>query len=163
MGRFQSRDDAFQSTHELKGIQRLRIGDGSIFRPSNLAQVTVLRADTRVIKTGTDGMGFLHLTVLVLQEKTHRPVQHTNPTFRNGGCVATGGHAVTCGFHTDQPHIRAFNEGMEQTHRIRSSADAGHQHIRKPSERFPALLPRFLTDHSVKVAYQHRIGMRTCH
>ena len=108
-------------------------------------------------------MGFLHLTITVLQQQAHGTMQHTGPAFSDGGGVAGRVHTVTSGFYTNKTNGGVLHKGMEQPHGIRSPAHTGHQHIWQAAKGFLTLLFRFLPDDRVKIAHQHWIGVRTSH
>ena len=88
-------------------------------------------------------------------------MQHTGAAFGDGGGMARGIHTVTSGLYTNQTNRSVLHKGMEQPHSVRAPSHTGHQHIWQAAKGFLTLLFRFLTDHRVKVAHQHRVGVRT--
>jgi len=76
--------------------------------------------------------------------------------------MAPGFHAQACCFYSNKAH-GIFVERMEEAHRVASSADTGHQIIRKPTLFLQDLLPGFPSDDRLKIPYHHRIGMRSDH
>ena len=138
MGGFQGRNDALKLTHQAQGIEGLLVGDCGVLSTPDLPQVAVLRPHSGVIETCTDGVGLHHLTVAVLQQQAHGAVKHTGSALGDRRGVATGGHTITGGLNTDQPHRRVLHKGMEQAHGIGATANAGHQHVGQP--RLPDVL-----------------------
>jgi hypothetical protein len=59
--------------------------------------------------------------------------------------------------HADQPHLAVAEERIEEAHRVRAAADAGHQHVGEPSE----LPPHLAADHRLEVPHHHRVRMGT--
>ena len=105
-------------------------------------------------------VGFLHLTVAVLQQQAHRAMQDPGTAFGDRRSVTTGGHTITCGLNADQTHGSVLDKGVEQAHGIGATANEPSAH-RKTAEGLLALLLGLLADHSMKVAHQHRIGVGT--
>ena len=163
MGRFEGRDDPLQAAQQLQGLEGLAVGHGAVFGPADRLEVAVFRAHTGIVQTGADRMGLLDLTLTVLQQQTHGPMQHAHAALGDGGGMATGGHTIASGFHTDQPHGGIGHKGMKQAHGIGAAAHAGHQHIGIAAEGPMALALGLLTDHGVEIAHQHRVRMRTRH
>src|SRR3954471_11045646 len=67
---------------------------------------------------------------------------------------------VARSFHAIDLDLGIVQERMEQAHRVRAAADAGDERIGQTSCRRQHLLARFVSDHRLKVAHHHRIGVR---
>ena len=163
MGRFQGRNDSLELTDKLQGGERFRVGHSTVFRTTNLPQVAVFRAHTGIVEASTDRMRLLNLAVLVLEEETHRTVQHTSTPFRHGRGMAPRLDPIACSFNPDQAHIRTGHKLMEQAHGVGTTPNTGQQDIRQAPEGFTALLARFFADHRMEIPNQHGIGMRSRH
>ena len=68
--------DSLQPRAQVKGIERLLIGDRHIVDAARVAQPRVLRPDAGVVEPGGDGMRLDDLAVLVLQQIGPVAVQH---------------------------------------------------------------------------------------
>ena len=78
VGAFERRHDAFLSRQEIESRQRFFVGHRSIGRPADLAQITVLRTDGRIIQSGGDGVCEIDLSVFILEQIGHGPLQDSS-------------------------------------------------------------------------------------
>ena len=108
-------------------------------------------------------MGLLHLALVVLQEQAHGAMEHPHPAFGDGGGMASRGHALTGGFHAQEPHRGVLHKRVKQPHRIGAAAHTGHQHIGQAPKGLRTLAFGFLANHGVKIPHQHRVGMGARH
>ena len=60
-------------------------------------------------------------------------------------------------------HRLVVEEREEEADRVRSPADARHEHVREPAFLLQHLGPRLAADHRLEVAHHHRIGVRAQH
>src|SRR6185437_9028548 len=159
MGRLQGRDDALQARDLTEGRERLTVGDGLIAGAATVAQVGVLGSGARVVKTGGDRVGLHDLALLVLHYRGQGPVQHSGATADGERGAVTGGvDSLATGLHADQLDLGVIQEGGEDAKRIGTTADTGHD---APGQAFLALedlSARLVSDHTLQVAHQGRVG-----
>ena len=77
VGRFQGRDDTFQTRQFECGIQRFVVVDSQHGRPLLRGEVRVNRTDARIIQSGRDRVGLFDLSVLVLHDQCSGPMNNT--------------------------------------------------------------------------------------
>ena len=68
--------------------------------------------------------------------------------------------AAPTGLNSNQTNARVAKKGMEDSDGIAAAADAGENRIRQPMLALQDLPARLFSDHAVKIADHHRIGMR---
>ena len=68
---------------------------------------------------------------------------------------------MAASFHADQADSGIVQEGVEQAHGVRSTANACDRGVGQTALRFLELNLGFLADHRLKVAHHHGIGVRT--
>ena len=85
MGGFDGGNNALHAAEILKGIHGLRVGDGDVFRPSDVMEMGVLRPDAGVIKAGGNGIHRRDLAELILTEIALHAVENTRPPGGDGG------------------------------------------------------------------------------
>ena len=68
MGRLERRDDALARREHLKGIEDLSISSLLILSTPHFGQVGMLRANSGIVKSSRDRVGFNDLALIVLDE-----------------------------------------------------------------------------------------------
>src|SRR5690348_14143742 len=105
----------------------------------------------------------IDLTVLVLQQIRHRPLQYARRSSRKPSGMFAAAYAETTGLDANHLDWFVIQKGVKEAYGIAASAHAGDEHIRQPTLRGKNLLTRFLADDGLKIADHHRIGMRAKH
>ncbi|MNP55329.1 hypothetical protein D3C76_1499660 [compost metagenome] len=123
----------------------------------------MLRTNTRIIKSGRDGMRWLNLSILILQQVTHRSLEYTMRTFGHRRSVILGFDPFACGFNTNKLHILITDKWIEHTDRITSSTHGCYNHIWQTPFDFLNLTTGLITNHTLEIPHHHRIWMRTNH
>ena len=108
-------------------------------------------------------MGFYHLAIVILQQIRTIPVQHTRAARSQRGRMLAGGQPETFRFHANQLNTGIGNVGIKNAHSIRSPADTRNHGIRLTADEFRHLHLALFTDHFLKIAHHHRVGMRPGH
>src|SRR5665647_2789388 len=122
----------------------------------------MLRADTGIIQTRRNRMGFDNLAVLILHQISPVAVQYAHRTI--GGewrGMFAGFHPQTSSLDTDEAHILIIDVGVENSHGIGAATDTGDDGIRLTPDQFRHLAPGFDTDDGLKIPHHHGIWVRT--
>jgi len=69
--------------------------------------------------------------------------------------------AVTSGFNAGHFDGFVIYEGMEKSNGVAAAADAGDEQVGEAFLALEDLAAGFVADHTVKIANDHRIGVRT--
>ena len=160
---FERRNDALELAQKMEGLERLVVGRRDIFRAAAFLEPGMLRPDAGIVEAGRDRMRLGDLAFLVLQEIGAIAVQHAGPAAGQRRGMLARLDAAARRLDADDAHALVVEEGMEQAHRVRAAADAGHQRVRDAALGFHHLRPRLLADHALEVAHHRRIGMRAGH
>ena len=72
-------------------------------------------------------------------------------------------NALAARLDADELHVLVVEEAREETHRVRTAADAGNRLVRKTSELFEALATRLVADHALEVTDHVRIRIGPRH
>src|SRR6266581_1807031 len=109
-------------------------------------------------------MGRRDLSMFVLQDVTHRPLQNSGAPAT--GRVETGGMLTqliskTAGFNSDHAHRFVSQKRMKHADGIRAAADTGNQTSRQATLLFQDLFTGFASDDPLEIADHQRIWMRT--
>ena len=76
MRRLQRRDDPFSFGERAKSRQRLIVSRVIVFRAADVAKITVLRPDRRVVESRRNRMRQFDLAVIVRQQPCLRALQY---------------------------------------------------------------------------------------
>src|SRR5437763_438653 len=101
-------------------------------------------------------MGRGDLTTIILQDITHRALQHSRSAAAVGiesRRVLAQLAATSARFDADHSHGIIAQARMKQSNRIRSTADAGNQASRQTSLFLKNLRARFSPDDALKIAH----------
>ena len=90
-----SRNDALHAGELVTGVDGLIILNGEHMTPARCGKVGVHRADARIVETGTDGKGFLYLSVLGLHHEGTCSVDDAFCAAVHGGSGIVGIYSVT--------------------------------------------------------------------
>ena len=66
VGGFNGRDNAFRLCQIFKSAYGFIISNGDIFGPSCIIKMRMLRSHARIIQSCGNGMGKLHISILIL-------------------------------------------------------------------------------------------------
>src|SRR6476469_11021336 len=103
----------------------------------------------------------LCLSVLVLEYEGTHAMQHPDLPSRDRRGMSTALDALAAGLKAVQRHVGVGNEIGEDAQRIRPTTNAGCHRIGQSSVTIKQLSPGLGADHPLKLAHQHREGMRT--
>src|ERR1043166_4806112 len=103
-----------------------------------------------------------HLPVLVLQDVTHRALQHagTPATARvESARVLAQLVAAPTSLDADHPPHLILQERVKQADRIRTTADTRDERVRQTAFGFENLFARLAADDALKLAHHQRVWM----
>ena len=128
MRRFQGKDQALRAGEEAERIQGFLIARRGEVDPPLRPQMGELRPDPGVVEPRGDGVGGLHLPVVVQEEEGLVPVHDS--------LLAPAGHArsvisrrasSSARLHSDQPGVGSIQKGGEEADGVGASAYAGDE------------------------------------
>src|ERR1043166_9732290 len=100
----------------------------------------------------------INLSVGILKEIGHGPLQHTRRSSRKSRCMFSARDTQTARFNADHLHLLVPDKRMEEPYGIAATTDAGDEAIRQPAFCRQNLSPSFPTDDRLKISDHHRIG-----
>ena len=162
-------NDAFGAAQIVKCRQRLRVGDAHILCAADVLEPSVFGTDAGVVQAGADAVRLGYLPVVVLQDIGAVAVQHARAAALQRRGVLAAVEPFARGLHANQARLRVRDVGMEDPHRVAAAAHAGEHRVGLACmtcllrEHLRHLLQAFLSDHALKVAHHHRVGMRSGH
>src|SRR5437764_13802935 len=119
----------------------------------------MLGTDRGVIEPRGNRVGQLDLAILVREQKCFCSLKDTQPSSLKSRRVFAGSNSFAAGFDSNHAHAGVAQERMEQTNGVAAATDAGDEQIGQTLFAVENLLPRFLADDALKIAYHHRIRM----
>src|SRR3990167_681205 len=105
MGTLQRRENPLAPGQDLEGLQRFQVGTADVLSPSRGLERRVLRANSGVIETRGDRVGFDDLTLVALEDHGVGPMEYAGPTFLKRGTVMESVHPFPRRLDTHQPGI----------------------------------------------------------
>ncbi len=163
MAAFQRRDDALNAATLVEGFKRLGIGNAHVFSPARILQPCMLRANTGIIQTRGNRMGFNNLPIIALQQVGTVTMQHAWRASAQRCSMLASFNALARSFHAHQLHAIHVQVGMENTHGVRSATHTGQHIIRLLAHHGRHLLNAFATNHALEVTNQHGVWVWTRH
>ena len=127
MGRLNGGDDALHTGEFITAIDGLVVIDAQYLRTPLLGHVTMHRTYTGVVQSGTDGEGFLNLTILILHHQHLGTMQDADGSLVDGGRGVIGLPTMSAGLCQDDFHALIIHIVIDGTCRIRTAADAGDE------------------------------------
>src|ERR1700688_4725821 len=121
----------------------------------------MLGAAAGIIKPRRDRMGLANLSEFVLQQICLVAMQYADAAGGDRGRMIRSADTEAGGLDADHPHARVLEERIEKSDRIRAAIDACDQYIGEPAFMLENLAARFAANHSLKVAHDHRVRMRS--
>ncbi len=106
-------------------------------------------------------MGQLDLAVGISQKPGFCALEDSELASLETGGVATAHDTVTSSLDSRQLDTLVVQESVEKTDGIAATTHAGDKTVRKPLLTLKNLPTGFVSDHPVKIANNHRVGMRT--
>src|SRR5262249_10882469 len=95
-----------------------------------IPQITVFGPYGRIIQSGRHGMGQIDLSVVALEEISHRALENTGFSTRKPRSMLPAANAESTGLDTDHLHLFVVPKSVEQAHRVTSAAHTGNEAIR---------------------------------
>ena len=141
---FQRRQNALCFAEFLQRFERIVVAGGNVVHATGRLQQRVLRTNARIVEARRDRVRFLHLAVVVLQDDGVSTLQYAWRAGRQRRGILAKTVARATRFDTDQFNVVA-DQRIEQTDRIRATADAGERGIgqsRPPDRASAVVLPR---------------------
>src|SRR5690348_5894199 len=111
----------------------------------------MLGTDTGVIKTGRNGVRGRDLSGFVLENVREGPLQNTGGAAAESRRMVAKGSAAAAGLDTDQLDALILHEIVKDSHRIRTTANAGDDRIRETSFDLAQLRTRLASDDRLKI------------
>ncbi len=121
----------------------------------------VLRSYTGIVQAGRDGVCFENLSVLILKQVAHLPVQYAGPSFFKGAAVFVRINTQAASFDSYALDLFIFEEVLEYPDGIGASADTCDDMVRQPSLFFKYLTSGLIAYDRLKITYHHRVGVWT--
>src|SRR3989339_2048205 len=87
-------------------------------------------------------------------------MQNADVPFGNSGSVFFRANTLASGLNTDEPDLFFTDKIVEQAYGITTAANAGDTAIGQTAFEFQNLAPYLATHNGLKIADNHRIGMR---
>src|SRR2546422_10130860 len=125
----QSRNDSFQTAQLMKGVKRFTVSNTGVGHAATVMKLGVFRPDSRIIKTGGNGMRRYDLTIRILQDVGKRSVQDTGPAARKTRSVVAQLRPAASGFDADHLNLFVFNKVIEKAYRVATTTDTRHKQI----------------------------------
>src|SRR6266852_6492764 len=100
------------------------------------------------------------LAIFVCEQKSFRPLQHTEPSALETRRVFPAANAFTAGFDADHSYLSIFEKGVKQANGVAPAADAGDKQIGETFLALKDLAARFDADDALEIAHHHRVRMR---
>src|SRR4051812_4959136 len=101
MGCFQRGNNALGLGKSLESGERFVVGGVNVFDPFFVAQVTVLGADSGVIKASRDGVRELDLSIFVCEDECLGALENAKPAALKARGVFAGANPLAASFHAD--------------------------------------------------------------
>src|SRR5882724_247980 len=93
----------------------------------------MLGPDARIVEARRNRMAFQNLSILVLQQISAVAVKDAGAATEDRSRMLAGRNAVTARFDADDFNAFIVEERMEETHRVRTAADAGDECVGQPA------------------------------
>ena len=161
MGAFQCGDDAFELCQFVSGADSLVVIYGEYDGAFPCGKVGVHGTYARIIQSGGDGVRFLNLPVLVLDNVGASSMNDAQFAEGDGGGRHARFHSFTAGF--GENYLRAFvvDIVVNGSGGIASAAYAGYEIVRTIAPfLFHELLLNLLADNRLQACHHIGIGMR---
>ncbi len=144
----------------MKGGERFRVIDGCVLHTATVMKRGMLRTDGGIIQTGGHGMCRYDLAVFILQNVRECSVENARPAPGEPRCMVAKPWTASTGFNPDHSDLFIRHEIVEQADRVAAAANAGDEHIGKPSFLLQDLGSHFAADDRLKIANHEWIRMR---
>ena len=158
-----ARSDALGACEQSCRFERFCIRGGQVLGATRVVKRGVLGADRRIVQTGGDRVRGRDLPGRILKHIHQVPCRTPGEPAAKTGCVLAQRLAAASGFDPDEFNFFVFDEIVEDSYRVRSSADAGDDSLRKFAFGFENLRAGFASDDAMEVAHHGWIGMRSEH
>ncbi len=164
MGRFERGNQTFGARQGHERLQAGRVVDGVILGAAQILEIGMLRPHAGVVESGGDGIHRIGLALLhYLQQIGTKAVQRAGLAVGERGRMLAGLATDARGLYAHQTHARIIDEAGKNTHRVRSTAHAGRDHIGQLARLLRKLLARFAANDRLELGHHHREGVRTDH
>ena len=162
MSTFNGRYDTFHTSQFVTCIDGLIILDGKYMTSAPCSQVCMHRSNTRIIQTGTDGEGFLNLSILSLHHKRAGTMNDSLCTAMHGCSRVIGINTMTGSLSQIDLNSLIIDIMIDSTCSIASTTYTSDEVIRIITTNLLFQLPfQLLTDHTLHLCHDIRIRMRS--
>src|SRR5579871_4202626 len=112
----------------MERADRVFVRRRDVGRPALVLEERVLGAYAGIVEPRRDALGGFHLSVAVLQEVRHHPVEDSLATLDQGGCASTPARPA----RLDPIELDAavLHEGMKGPHGVATTAHACDEGVR---------------------------------
>ena len=157
-----SRNDALHAGELVTGVDGLIVLNGEHMAPARCGKVGVHRADARIVETGTDGKGFLYLSVLGLHHEGACSVDDAFCAAVHGGSGIIGIYSVSGSLSQIYLHAVIINVVVDGSGSVASATHAGDEVIRIVAANLLLKLPfQFFRDYALHLGNNVWIWVRT--
>src|SRR5439155_15628094 len=154
---FERGNNALGAREQAGGIESGLIGNRGVFGAALIGKPGVLGTDGGIVEACGNGVRGCDLPILVLQNVSVGPLQHTGPSATETlvrsqprRVLAEPG-AAAAGFDTNHFHARVAQKLMKEADGIRAAANAGEKMRGQALLRSKYLLARFAANHRLKI------------
>ena len=155
-------NDALHAGKLVTGVDGLIVLDGEHMTSARCGKVSVHRADARIVETGTDGEGFLYLSVLGLHHEGAGSVDDAFCAAVHGGSGVVGIYSVAGSLSQINLHAVIINVVVDGSGSVTSATHAGDEVIRIVAAYLLLQLPfQFFADDALHLGNNVWIRVRT--
>ena len=159
---FNGRYDTLHTSQFITGIDSLIILDGKYMTSASCCQVCMHRSNTRIIQTGTDGKGFLNLSILCLHHKRTGTVNDSLCTTMHGCSRVIGINTMTSSLSQINLNPLIIDIMIDGACSIATATNTSDEVIRIIAANLLFQLPfQLLTDYALHLSHNIRIRMRS--
>src|SRR5215467_9776707 len=127
---FQRRHNPFFPRKQIESRKRVIIGRRGVLCETLIPQITVFGPYGRIIQSGRHGMSQIDLSVVVLEEISHRALENTGFSTRKTSSMLPAGNAESTGLDAYHLYFVVVPKGVKQAHRVASASDTGYKAVR---------------------------------
>ena len=155
-------NDALHAGELVTGVDGLIVLDGEHMASARCGKVGVHRTDARIVETGTDGEGFLYLSVLGLHHEGTGSVNDAFCAAVHGGSSVIGIYSVSGSLSQINLHAVIINVVVDGSGSVASATHAGDEVIRIVAANLLLELPfQFFADDALHLGNNVWIRVRT--